>query len=261
MMRIAVATRSLLQPLRVAIDTAGTLGANGVQIDCRNELKPSELSETGRRQFRHELSERLMAVAALEFPMRRALSDEDALDARVAGLKAALDFAWSLGTPSVTGRIGRIPEDPQSPKFQLLVDVLNDLARHANRVGAIFALTPTIESVASLRQLLDRVQDGPVGVNFDPAGLLMSGVNPVEVYRAVHDRVLTVQVRDALRDVDGEGIEVPVGRGELAWDELLALLDDSAFSGWLITTRATGENRAGDIGRAVRFLREVGSGR
>lgn len=259
-LRLAVATRHLALPLRQSFDTAASMGAQGVQLDARNELKPNSLSETGRRDLKRQLDEQRLTLASFEYPTRRAFYDQEALDARIAGLKGALEFAWSLGVKTVVGRVGRIPDDPQLPSFNLLCEVLNDIARHSNRVGATFAVTPTNDSLDGLREVFDRVTEGPIGLNLDPAGIVMSGGNPVEVYRAFYDRVLSAQIRDGLRDIDGQGTEVAVGRGEVVWDELLALLEEGPFRGWLVATRSSGEDKGGDMARALRYIRTVAAG-
>ncbi len=255
--RIAAVTRHFGQPLAVALRTAAEFGARGVQLEVRSEFRPSDLSETGRRQFSHQLSEQLLTISAFEFPTRRAFYDQDSLDSRVAGLKAALEFAFQLKTSVVVGRIGRIPEDPASPSFELLVDVLNDIARQSNRVGSTFAITPTVDSAETITRLLDRVVDGPIGINLDIGGIVMAGGDPVSIFRAVHDRVLSVQIRDGLRDIDGQGQEVPVGRGEVAWDEMLALLHEGGYRSWLTVSRSVGDDRIGDMIRAVKFIHNV----
>lgn len=259
-LRLAAATRHFGQPLKQVLDTAASIGAQGVQFDARNEFRVDELSETGRRQFRHQLSEKLLSIASFEYPTRRPFYEQESLDARVAGLKAALEFAYSMGVTVVVGRVGRIPEDTDSPQHKLLCDVLNDIARHSNRVGATFAITPSNDSNESLSTLFERVVDGPLALNLDPAGLVMNGNSPVDTYRAFYDRVLSVQIRDGLRDIDGQGLEVPVGRGDVVWDELLALLGEGAFRGWLVATRSTGDDRIADMARAIRFVRNVVAG-
>ncbi|MHC4876732.1 MAG: sugar phosphate isomerase/epimerase family protein [Planctomycetota bacterium] len=259
-LQLAVATRHFGLPLQRTLDAAVEIGARGLQFDVRNELKPSELSDTGRRAFKNRLREQLLTLASFEYPTRRSFCDEEALDARVAGLKGALEFAFSMGVTVVCGRIGRIPEDADSPKYRLLREVLNDIARHSNRVGATFAITPGVDSLDAIKRVLSDVTDGPIGINLDPAGLIMSENDPVEVYRGVYDRVLSVQLRDGLRDIDGQGIEVPVGRGEVVWDELLALLEEGSFRGWLVASRTTGDDKLGDMARALRFVRNLRAG-
>ena len=259
-LKIAVATRYFTQPLKQSLDTASQMGAKGVRFDVRNELRASELSDTGRRHFRTQLRERLLSLADFEYPTRRSFYDSNSLDGRVAGLKAAIDFAFQMGVPVVSGRIGRIPDDVESPEFSLLCDVLNDIGRHSNHAGATFAITPSVDSLSSLQAVFDRVTEGPLGLNLDPGGLAMNGVSPIEYYQAFHDRVIAVQVRDGLKDIDGTGIEVAVGRGEVAWDELVVLLTEGRYSGWLTVTRTAGEDKVSDMARAIRFLNNVAIG-
>jgi sugar phosphate isomerase/epimerase len=57
--------------------------------------------------------------------------------------------------------------------------------------------------------------------------------------------------------VDGPGREVPVGRGETNWDEFAALLSEMDYHGWLNAERTEGNDRAGDIGRSVQYLRNL----
>ena len=59
--RIGIQTRSLRQPLRQALVTAARLGADGVEIDARNEVVPAEMSATGMRQFRKLLDDLVFA--------------------------------------------------------------------------------------------------------------------------------------------------------------------------------------------------------
>ena len=98
--------------------------------------------------------------------------------------------------------------------------------------------------------MLKSVTTGPIGVNFDPAATVMSGASPSEAFAVLREFVAHVLVRDAIWGADGEGNEVPVGRGEVPWDELLFLLRESDFGGWLTVDRTQGEDRAGDAGRA-----------
>lgn len=257
---MSVATRHLNVPLPQALRSVAEAGARGVQLDVRNELKPHELGETGRADFLHQISEQLLTISAFEFPTRRAFYDQDALDGRVSALKGALDFAYLMKVKTVVGRLGRIPEDPQSPNFDLLVQVLNDIARHSNRCGATFAITPTADTPETVGRLLDRVTDGPIGINLDVGGMTMQALNPLGMYRAHFDRVIAVQARDGLRDIDGQGQEVPLGRGEVPWDELLATLHEGGYRNWLTVSRSAGDDKLGDSLRAMRFLQTVALG-
>lgn len=259
-LRIAIATSCLAEPVRQALQTAADFGADGVQLDARNELRPTDLSETGRRQFVHHLETLGLSVASLSFPVRRTYYDQDQLEARIAGTKAAMQFAFQLKARVLTFRMGRLPDDENGTEYRILRDVMNDLARHANHLGVTPAITPTRDTAERLAAFLAGITDGPIGVNFDPAAFLAADDEPVDALRRLHSSILHVQVRDALRDIDGGNREVPVGRGEVAWDELLALLDEADYRGWFSIERTQGDDKRTDIARAVQYLRRVGMG-
>ena len=75
--KIGIQTRSLRQPLRQALVTASRLGATGVEIDARHELRPSDLSRTGLREFHKLLGDLNLRVSAVAFPTRRGYDDPD----------------------------------------------------------------------------------------------------------------------------------------------------------------------------------------
>ncbi|MFG0296221.1 MAG: sugar phosphate isomerase/epimerase, partial [Maioricimonas sp. JB045] len=138
-LKIAVATAPFQQPIRQAVQTAAGTGAAGIQIDARNELKPTELSDTGRRQFLHMVSEMQLSVASVTFPLRRPLQEREALDARVAALKQAMEFTYQLKARVLTTRLSDLPDDSDSRDAVTLQEVLEDLSRNANHVGVTLA--------------------------------------------------------------------------------------------------------------------------
>ncbi len=257
--RIAVATARFSPNLRDVVRMAAQTGSAGVQFDARQQLKPADLSETGRRQLLHALGERELAIASLCFPLRRTLHDEEHLDTRIAALKQAMQFAWDLKARVLTCRIGRIPETSEGDEWSRLRDVLSDLAGHGNRVGVTLSITPAGDAPETLLSLIDTVRTGPLGIDFDPAERVMSRHDPVSSLREWHAVVTHVTVRDAIRDADGGGREQPVGRGECDWAELLAVVDEMKYTGWLTIDRTAGDDPFGDACRAVQYLTNVAS--
>ena len=64
----------------------------------------------------------------------------------------------------------------------------------------------------------------------------------------------------SIPEIDGTGSEVAVGRGDVPWDELMALLSEGTFRGWMTVSRSSGDNRVDDMARAIRFLNNVAAG-
>jgi len=256
-LRLAVASRCLQLPLKGALRRAAEMGASGIQFDARNELRPADLSETGRRQLLHSLTEMGLAVSSLDFPTRRPLADLDQLDSRLNALRETMQLAGRLKAPVVTARIGIVPEEADSEEFRLNVQVLNDLARYGNRVGVTLAVASPRPD--PLSRLVQSVTEGPLGINFDPAAIVMAGGAPADAYRSLHSLVVHVIVRDGLRDAE-LGVEVSLGRGEVPWDELLALFDEAGYTGWCTIDRTQGDDRPGDAARAIQYLRQLALG-
>jgi len=218
-------------------------------------LQATEFTESAIKQFRHRLNELRLKVASTTYPTRRPLYEKEFLDDRVATIKKSMLFTWKLDTRIMTFRIGRLPE-AESKEYKLLVDVLNDLAGHGNHIGVTPAITPTQESPAALKQLFECIKDGPIGLDLDPTAFITAGHKPTEAVRVLFDRVLHVQARDGLRDVDGNGVETEVGRGQVDWIELIALLHEADYHGWLTAIRNQGQQPGLDVARALKFLQQ-----
>lgn len=259
-LKFAVAAHCFGKELKPTLAAIARTDARGVQFDARDELKPSDFSDTGRRQLLHHLDEIGLSIASLRFSTRRALNDPQDLEARVAAIKRAMEFSAQLKARVVTIRAGRIPDDAESKPYILMRDVLNDLCRYGNHVGTTLALTPTSDSAATLRKMISDVREGPIGVHFDPAVFVMSSQAVGESMRALHDLLIQIQVRDAIRDIEGGGQETTVGRGEVDWEEFLALVEETLFRGWLVVDRTRGEDQAGDVMRAIQYLHNVAMG-
>lgn len=255
--RFAVAARCLKLPLREALPAASALGVQGVQFDVREELPPTALSETGRRDFLHLVSELGLSIASTTLPLRHPLYAPHELDRRVAAVRKAMEFTSQLRARTLCLRIGRIPTEADAPDRKLIRELLADLAAYGNHVGVALALTPVNDAAEPLRDLLAEIQTGPVGVDFDPAHCAMTGRSTTEWLRTVHPFVLHVQLRDGVRELDGAGVECAVGSGAVDWVELLALLGEMDYAGWLTALRSQGQDPAGDVGRAIRYVNRL----
>lgn len=255
-LRLGYPTRLLEGPFREKVVQAASIGANGVQLDLRYELRPGDLSETGRRQFRHLLDEQGLALAPATFPLRRALSESEGLEERVSAITAALRFAGELRAGALVIRAGAIPA-ADSEDRPLFLEVVNDLARAGDRVGVIVTLTTGREPAESMLEVLNDVTAGPIGVNVDTAASVMAGRDPAAAIKTLHPFLGHVRVRDGLSESDGAGVEVPVGRGEVDWENVLASLAEAGYTGWLTPDRTTGEDPASDAAKAVTYIKRV----
>jgi L-ribulose-5-phosphate 3-epimerase len=100
---------------------------------------------------------------------------------------------------------------------------------------------------------LEKLNNPNVGVNFDPANMLLYDKgNPIEALRTLGPWIRQVHIKDARRTrVPGTwGEEVVAGTGEVDWPAFFATLQLVGFTGDLCIEREAGSQRVADIGAA-----------
>lgn len=257
-LKIGIQTRSLRQPLRRALATAAQLGADGVEIDARQELPPGELSQTGVRQFRKLLSDLGLGVSAVSFVTRRGYDNPQELERRVIATQAAMKFAHALGASVVINRVGHMPDEESDPHFAALVEVLARLGAYGDRVGARLAAQTGSESGPQLARLLAALPDQTVGVDLHPSGLIHHGHSPAEAVAAVGRHVLHVHACDAVRDLArGQVIDVELGRGVADLPTIVGQLEEFNYRGWITIECPNAADPVAEMADAVAFLRSL----
>ena len=262
-LKIGIQTANLRQNFKQSLLTAAKLGADAVEIDARNELRPAVLSQTGLRQFRKMLEDLNLKVCAVAFPTRRGYDDLEDLDRRIAATKEAMKMAYDLGASVVVNQIGRIPAPPDTEsekaaesRWQCLLDVLRDLGRFGDRHGARLAAETGTESGKKLAQLLAAIPEASVGATLNPGNLIIHEFSPSEAVAALGEAILHVHVQDAVRDTaKGRGIEVALGRGSADFPALLGALEEYDYRGYLTIERRESQDPIFEIGQAVQYLR------
>ena len=254
-LKIGVRLESLGLPLRRALREAQRLGVGGVQADAAGDLSPHTLSQTGRSAFRHLLRSHNLELTALGCPLRRGLDSPQDQQQRIDHTEAVLGLSVDLGARVAVVQAGRVPEKADDSRASLLTEALRVLGRHGDRIGAVLALETGLESGAVLGAFLDRLDTGGLGVNLDPANLLMGGFDPYESARALCGRVVHSNAKDArVTGTSRAAQEVPLGHGDLDWLRYLAALEEIEYRGWLTVERAGGDNRVADVAAGVGFL-------
>ncbi|MCA9039529.1 MAG: sugar phosphate isomerase/epimerase [Planctomycetaceae bacterium] len=254
-----MATWPLRLPIKKALRRALEAGARGVLIDARNETPPREMSQSAQREFQHYLAELGLTLTGFCFPTRHALHDSRNLDQRLSAIKQSMQFCASMKTRVLLVDVGTLPplNEKTQAELKLLTDVLTDLATQGNYLGVTVCITPAGGDLAQLRELLDQIQSGPIGINLDPATSLFNDQNPTDIVRQFHDRLQHVTARDATRSRDGVGQETAIGRGEVAWEEVLAVLAEAEYSGWVTVQRTSGEKPGIDMENGIKYLQNI----
>lgn len=171
-------------------------------------------------------------------------------DENLQNIRATVGITPALGLKLVTFHAGFVPHDPADPDFAKMVARLATVAEIFAAADIAVALETGQETAAGLAALLVKLDRPNVGVNFDPANMLLYGKgDPVEAVRLLGRWVRQVHVKDALQSaVPGTwGEEVAVGTGQVDWPAFFAALADVGFTGDLVIEREAGDQRVTDI--------------
>ncbi|MCA9154914.1 MAG: sugar phosphate isomerase/epimerase [Planctomycetales bacterium] len=257
-LKLGIQLASLRMPFRKALETAARLGADAVEVDARNEVRPSEMTGTGLRHLRKLLEDYNLRVAAVRFLTRRGYDVHDELDRRVEATRRAMKMAYDLGASVVINHVGRVPEEADGRSWELLTGTLEELGRYGQHVGAFLAAETGSESPESLRRLIDALPDGTFGVNLDPGNLAIHGYSSGEAVDLLGQFVLHVHAKDGVRDLaQGRGIEVPLGRGSVDFPALIGRLEEFGYRGYFTIEREHADDPVFEVGQAVKFLRQM----
>lgn len=187
----------------------------------------------------------------------------DTRDARERRTYEVSDFAAALGVGSIATHVGFIPEDTTHPDYTAVRDIVRRVADYAARRGQTFALETGQEAAHVLQRFLKDVGRSTVGINFDPANMILYGTgDPIEALSTLAPLVLSVHVKDGdWPPPDSEhalGMERPLGQGAVGIPRFIEKLREIGFEGPLNIEREA-ENqheRIADIGSAVAYLKK-----
>jgi L-ribulose-5-phosphate 3-epimerase len=256
--KLGVQLASLRMPFRKAVATAARLGATGVEIDARGEVRPGELGQTGLREVRRLLEEHDLRAVAVGFATRRGYEVPDDIDRRVAATKAAMKFAADLRAPVLINQIGRIPGEPQAPAWNQLVQTLSDIGAYGQHIGVTLAAQTGTDDSSDLARLISALPLGSLGVNLDPGNIVINGFSPRQAVEQLALHILHVHARDAVRDLArGRGLEVPLGRGSVDFPGLLAALEEIPYRGYFTIARSNADAPEFEIGETVKYLKSL----
>ncbi len=248
---------SLRQPLKTALVTAASLGAEGVEINARTQLHPATMSRTAVRHFLKTLGDLNLSVAAIHFPTRRSYGEVEDLERRIDATKAAMTMAYELGCNVVVNRIGKIADQGTDDR-QTMIEALTDIGMHAHKCGAWLAAQTANDDGQKLVGLMEELPLNGLKVDFDPAALLMRQQPVTETMKALAEHVAHFRARDAVQDLSvGKTSEVQLGRGSVDWSSLLGLLEEKGYQGFLTVQRDAESGAIQQCGESLEYLDQL----
>lgn len=181
---------------------------------------------------------------------------------RLKMLEEGSDFAKKLGATDFVTHVGYMPENPYDPKYQEVLTACKTIVERCKKNGQVFLFETGQETPVTLKRAMQDIEKdmgkGCVGINLDPANLVMYGkANPVDALEVFGEYVRGVHGKDGRYPTDGHhlGDEVPLGQGKVNYPVFIPKLKEVGYDGDITIEREiSGEEQIRDIIMAKELL-------
>jgi sugar phosphate isomerase/epimerase len=281
---------------RAAIRAARSNGFEGIQFQASSSgIDLTELSATGRREFRNTLSGQDQQLVGLRADLGpKGLAPGSDIDRVVDRLDQIMQAAVGLGSSLVCLELGSLPAviateaplppvtlqqaglillpeqtvskpkpalpptPPPDPAFVSQVQsALSEFGRLADRYSVIVAFRSELASFASLEKVLNDAACPWFGVDLNPASVLIDVWDLDEVFSRLGPLIRHVRGSDAVLGANQRTKPAPIGQGNVQWEAVLANLDQVGYRGWLTIDSGDLTDRIGSARAGLKYLRPL----
>ncbi len=194
-------------------------------------------------------------------PVTLGLVPVDFRQARIKDVMAASDFAKKIGVENVATHVGFLPENPNTEEYHSLVCAIRYLAQYIKNNGQYFLFETGQETPVTLKRMIEDVGTGNLGINLDPANLILYGkANPIDALDVFGEYVRDVHGKDGCYPTDGRhlGEEKPIGEGRVNFPAFVAKLKEIGYDGPITIEREiSGDQQIEDIKNAKILLESL----
>jgi sugar phosphate isomerase/epimerase len=178
--------------------------------------------------------------------------------------KEVSHFAAAIGVKSIACHVGFVPENHDDPNYVAVRDLVRRICDHAALHGQTFALETGQERAETLLEFLHDVDRKNLGINFDPANLIMYGSgDPIQAVEVLHEHLLSVHCKDGVwppkMPGGALGTERPLGEGQVGMDKFIAKLKQVGYKGVLNVEREVDdlEQKKADMRMGVELVKRL----
>ncbi|HBD01397.1 MAG TPA: xylose isomerase [Lachnoclostridium sp.] len=184
---------------------------------------------------------------------------------RMKMLEKGIDFAAMIHVRDVATHVGYMPENPYDPHYQGVLTCIKALVKQCKKNQQNFLFETGQETPVTLKRAIQDIEKdtgkGNVGINLDPANLIMYGkANPVDALEVFGEYVMGIHGKDGKYPTDGHmlGEEVPLGEGKVNYPAFVAKLKEIGYAGDITIEREiSGEEQKKDILMAKNLLEQL----
>ena len=272
------------------------MGVSGLQFEgVSSAMDLTQLSGSGRREFRHVVSSQDQAIASLRGDAgTRVVHRRRCRPGHRGRISKLMEAAAGLGSPLVCIDLGPLPTAPKvaprkprvdpaiagliilpesalspppapevvappaDPAFVSQVNAaLDELGRSADRFSCIVAFRSELASLASLKQAVASVNCPWFGIDLDPVALTRDEWDLDQTFSELGPYVRHVRGRDAIIGAEHRTKPAAIGAGNVQWEQLLGNLHESNYRGWITLDPLELNDRAAGAETGLKFLRKL----
>lgn len=260
-----------LENLKIAFENVKKYGLTTCQLCCWDMTKFTDENAAGVNEIVKQTGVRISALwCGYDFPVvwnfnegyhTIGLVPIAHRAQRVQNLKDGSDFAKKIGVDKIATHVGFLPENPQTDEYTAVVEAIKEVALHCKNNGQYFLFETGQETPITLLRTIQRVGTGNLGINLDPANLLVYGkANPCDAMDIFGDYVMGVHGKDGEYPTNGDyfGVEKRIGDGRVNFPLLIKKLKEHGYNDAITIEREiSGEEQIRDILYAKEFLEGI----
>lgn len=181
---------------------------------------------------------------------------------RTEEILAGAAFARSIGVQDIITHMGFLPDDPNNADHIGVVQAIRYISQTIAPYGQRFLFETGEELPGSLMLLMKEVGTDNLGVNFDPANLLINGrANPCDAMDRMVSHICGCHAKDGVypSGYEPKGSEKQIGQGSVDFEALIAKLLAAGYPGTLTIEREIpeGEERDRQLAEEKAYLEAV----
>ena len=180
---------------------------------------------------------------------------------RINDILKGVDFAHLLGVCNVATHVGFIPENPTTTEYREVLETVRYIVKYCGTKGINFNFETGQETPVTLMRIITDIGTDNVGINLDPANLIMYGKgNPVDALDLFKRYINGVHVKDGDYPTDFYklGCERVVGEGSVNYPVYLPKLINQGYTGDIYIEREIkGDQQIIDIKKTVDYIKNL----
>ena len=276
-LKIAVFPSVLNEDLTLAAQMAAEHNIPGLHLSAYGRYHADQLDAQARRDIVKMLHDTGVEISAIStWGGEVDLCDREQHATALPEGKRAMQLAVDLECCKWQGHVGMIPWETDNPRWDAIVDGTRDLCEFGATIGATLYLETGPEPPRIMGRLMETVGSAGLGGNFDPANLILwppmiaknlnvpydqqwadDNFKPEDGAELLLPWIGHTHAKDAKANPDGTALEVPLGEGDIDWVRYVGILRAGGYDGYFAVEREGGEDKLGDVLRAVDFLRNL----